>query len=115
MEKGECFNFNHSLGSLPFSIHHHETSRSSLLFQPADLLPCLFYFHALIFAAFSSVNFLLLLTLRKIRKLKADLEKILAFNLALGDIVFLGKVCFDMLESRGFGDLVRLFSMFETI
>ena len=85
------------------------------MFQLADLLPCLFYFHALIFAAFWECKLSTLNNTQKDQKVTADLEKILAFNLALGDIVFLGKVCFDMLESRGFGDLVRLFSMFETI
>ena len=38
LEKGECFDFNHPLGFLLYSIHHHYTYRLSLSFQLADLL-----------------------------------------------------------------------------
>ena len=38
LKKGECFDFNHSLGSLPYFVHHNQTSRSSLSFQLTDLL-----------------------------------------------------------------------------
>ena len=38
LEKGECFDFNHPLGFLLYSIHHHDTYRLSLSFQLADLL-----------------------------------------------------------------------------
>ena len=39
LEKGECFDFNHSLESWRYTIHHHQTSIPSLSFQLADLLP----------------------------------------------------------------------------
>ena len=41
MKKGECFNLNHTLGCLPYSIPDYSTSRSSLSFQLADLLSLL--------------------------------------------------------------------------
>ena len=39
LEKGKCFDFDHSLRILPYSIHHHhQTFRLSLSFPLADLL-----------------------------------------------------------------------------
>ena len=37
-KKGKCFDFNHSLRSLPYFIYQNQTSRLSLLFQVADFL-----------------------------------------------------------------------------
>ena len=38
LKKGVCFNLNHSLGFLPYSVDHQWTCRSSLIFQLAELL-----------------------------------------------------------------------------
>ena len=50
----ECFDFNHSLGRLPYFKHHNETSRPSLSYQLFDLLS-LFIWHAHI-TQFNSFN-----------------------------------------------------------
>ena len=47
LEKGECFDFSHSLGCQPYSIGHY-TSKSSLSFQLADLLSLLIMFEKLV-------------------------------------------------------------------
>ena len=38
-KKGECFDLSQSFGSSVYFIHQNQTSRPSLSFQPADLLP----------------------------------------------------------------------------
>ena len=73
--KGECFNLNHTLGCLPFSIHHNLTSRSSLSFHLSDLLSLFIILPPLMLAALWECNVLLLMTLGKTRNLPKILER----------------------------------------
>ena len=67
LEKGECFDFNHSLGCVYPTLYIIRLLGRVYHFSLLICYPYSFYFHALMLVAFGSQNFFLSMILRKTR------------------------------------------------